>query len=496
MTYNTNGGYVVQAPLHVNVDLDSSGNFVGISTAAGSKTIVTQATDGSLTAGGVAVSVGGAKAPPTAFAWDFTTYPMYINSSTQGASAVSLAPESMIDPLCFAGVLYYVSPTGSDAANGTTPLTPVASIWKAIQLGNATSAPYRIKVAAGTYYRANSFTNNSTVFPTQSLMIEATGGRVVTGAFDSLSWAVDGTFTNTYSTTRGGTVRVFNTTTLDESGDYTELTMVADAATCNTTPGSWVLVGSTLYVRRSDGAAVTNINTRAYLSVACVIHPIGCPAMYVKGVDCEGSTDVLGVVGINGDATNLTPRKSAWVNCSMKYSGSAASMNNGVAAVGFYGLIAFFGCNASNNAADGFNAHNSLGSRTHLLTVNCTGFNNGKFTSQSNNGLTVHETVAAIDVGGEYARNHGGNIRNINTSQMWCVGSKIHDDLGDVALGGSITPTQIRVDNSAKIWLDGCSVYGAGTSLAAYDTGSILYRNTTLNGGSQNQQAGATIGTY
>lgn len=476
---------------------DQSGKVIGLKTPDGDDVDVVLV-EKNLT-GGIELSGSGAAlkaiAPPPNFSWPFAQYPVKAYWAGDVAKC-SIAPESLIDPACFAGVLYYVDFTnGSDTNNGTSWATAVKSIWKAISLGNATGAAYRVKVKAGTYPRANSFTNNATVFPTQSVMLEAVGGRVVTGPFDSLTWAQDGTYTNTYSATRSNVQRVFDITATDEFGNYAELTPVASATLCNTTPGSWYSDGTKLYVRRLDGAAVTNTNTRAYLQAGCAVHKETGNHWYAKGFDLEGGTD-QGVAYIYGNTG--VPRRSVWVNCSAKYAGGAGNLlKNGFGALDFHGLVAFFGCIGNANTADGFNAHYTPGTGyCCLLTVGCTGFDNGRFTNQSNNGLTAHETVLAIDIGSEYGWNRGGTLRNIGTTQMWVVGSKIHDDQGDVSLGGAMTPTQVQVDNSAKLWMDSVVIYGGGTSLKAADTSAIYTRSVTEVGGSRSVAAGATIVAY
>jgi len=438
-----------------------------------------------------------AAVPPPGFAWPFDQYPLSV--VVQGGTAVTdFIPERHINPACYLGARYFVDVAkGNDTNAGTSLAAPVKSIWKAFSLGNATGAAYRVTIVAGVYPRANGWTNNGSAIPNQHVVVDTLGGTVITGPFDALAWgSADATYTNSYKVSRAGVCRVFDLTTTDAFGQYVELVNVADAATCNTTPGSWAQVGSDLYVRRADGAAVTNANTRAYLTVDNLILNGTSGDLFVRNVVFEGGP--TGAARIFGTVANVTPRKAIFVNCRALYSGQASGVANGMRVYDYKGLVAFVGCSGMANSQDGFNAHYNLADSgsLYLLTVNCEGVDNGRYNSQSNQGLTIHESVVAIDINGHYAWNHGGNIRNINQSQMWVICPRCHDDVGDVAMGGTVTPTDIFADDQARIWVDGGTSGGSATSLRASGTSVLLYRNHTTHGGGNICGTNAQLGAY
>lgn len=436
-------------------------------------------------------------AHPNGFAWPFNTYPVTV-SKYYGRFSTDIDPRSLVNSSIFTttNFIFVDGVNGVDAtaavvsnvANYAT--SPAKSMGKALQLGNATGSAYRVLVKAGTYDRSLTPHFFGT-YPSQHLSIEAWGGRVVFGNFDVLSWSLDGTFTSCYKATRSNVSRVFDITNKDANGYYTELTLVADATTCNTTPNSWVDVSNTtLYVRRADGAAVTNANTRAYLGAA--LETLNMPNavdkdLYISGLDIEG-----GATGcLHGSAAH---RNIVGEDCTFRYSGSIATPIDCVQLVSQAGLCAFFRCDASYSSKDGFNAHYTAGPATnsYVLTVDCTGKNNGRGTSTSNNGFTLHETCMGIDINGRYDGCYGGNVHNIGTSQMWCVGTTSTNSLGDVPLGGTYLSASFRLDQGpARMWLDGCLAQGSLIPIDCLDATAIIYTHECRLSGGINRQTGA-----
>lgn len=440
---------------------------------------------------------------PNGFPWPVGTYPITVFGA-EGRFSTAVNPRSLVNSGIWTSTtfIHVNSSTGVDASaavvsSPTDTSKAAKTIGKAIQLGNAAATPYRIFVKADTVVRANGLNG---INPTQPCSIEAWGGRVVMGPFDVLTWAADVTYTNTYSATRSGVARVFDlTATLDKWGKYQELTLVADAATCNTTPGSWAQVGSTLYVRRTDGAAATNSNVRAYLGGSGV-HNInlgtGVLDFYLSGFDLEG-----------GNAGCLISPAAATHNivaedCTFRYAGSLASLTDCVQLTSLKGIAAFFRCDASAGAKDGFNVHWTTGGapagdNTYLLTVDCTGRDNGRGTSVSNNGWTTHERVIGIDVNGDYAENYGGNVHSIGTSQSWCVGTVSRRSIGDLGNGGTITSTGFRTNDSAVMWLDSTLADGNLLAIDAHDgTAAIYKRGHRSSGGMEYAATGTTLANY
>lgn len=443
--------------------------------------------------------------PPAAFPWPFATYPLTVFGS-QGRFSTDLNPRSLVN----AGIWSTASFLHVDVAAGVDGTAAVvtdpsdrskaaASISKAIQLGNATGGPFRIFVKAGLYDRAKGLPG--TITPTQHCSIEAWGGKVILYNGDTLTYAADATFTSTYTASRTNVARVFDTVNLNSFGHYTELAKVADAATCNSTPNSWAQVGGLVYVRRSDGLAVTNANTRHTLLTVGLFRMDNFH-VYMSGCALEGGhfSCVTSFVAMT--------RNLVFVDCSFRYSGQATAGNvsDCVAIDNMSGIAAFFRCDASAATKDGFNFHWSGGGANglYVLTVDCAGHDNGRTPSTSNNGWTSHDGVVAIDINGFYSGNYGGTVHSVLGAQTWCVGTTAENSLGDTAMGGGIPSAGfvsgevLSGDNKAtKMWLDSTLARGNIRGLWVHNAAAAIYtRGHRSSGGAETVDAGGTLAAY
>ena len=385
------------------------------------------------------------------------------------------------------GTTLYVTIQNGNDTTGTGAIgAPFQSIHKAVAAANTAALPATIFVAAGDYPRANNPSNGGVVLPMVDVALIATGGRVRTGAWDAFSApTADATFPNCYSLAVATVNRVVDRGTSDRFGNAVELTGVATAAQCNLRPGSWALVGGTLYVNRGDAAAVTNVNTRVFRAGTATIKVTTPVNFFVggqvagDGFDFEGGSSAA---CLNYSPSTVPAAMKAVVadGCSFKYGGGIAEQGAcGIAINSVHGLCAMFNCAADANATDGFNVHNTAatGAATHFITVNCSATNNGRSPGVSCNGWTTHENVVGLDIAGIYRANRGGTMRSINASLSWLAGSRIEGDLGDLAHGGAVTPTALRVDDTARYWCDRVAIdMPAGAfALHAAAAGSAIF---------------------
>ena len=436
-------------------------------------------------------------APPAGFNWPFATYPIAIKK-TGATFTTNFVPENYATA-ALAGPSYYVNcSTGNDANPGTSG-SKVKSIWKATQLGNAGGVPFNVQadyVSAGCP-RENGFSNVSTTVPnTQPAAYIAVGGTLEIWTGSTLTWSgsPDPTFTTLYTTTRASVSQVINPTILDAYGDPIMATQYADAATANAASGSaWAQVGSTLYVKWVGGAAVTNANTRALLKATPnFVTDATSKDVYVKGFFFQGGAN--GAVAMTAAAT----MNFVAVNVKAGYAGDSTNSVNGFKLDFITGLAALVNSVGTNAQADGINSHWTPGGTPGLytLTINSVGRNNGRDTVQSCNGLTSHDGVISIDVGGEYFGNFGANVIPINASQTWAVGTYAHDSLGDVSHGGATTPTDFQTQNTATMWIQNGRSAVSATSLLASNTSTIKTRNFLPGVGQSPGAGGGTITTF
>lgn len=436
--------------------------------------------------------------PAIAAAWTLAEWePRSIEifeSATDPYGDVGITPEALFDLFSTArsapAQTYYVATTGNDSTGQGTEALPWLSIHKAVTVANARGLPAKISVAAGEYVRANNPSNGNTVLPTVDLAFIATGGRVVTGTFDTFTNpTADVTYTDTYSAVLTNVDRIMDRTLIDRFGNITDLVLVGSEAICNRTPNSWFYATgtNTYYINRADGAAPTATNTRIYRSSVATFRATSPVSIFFGGATAVDGWDMEGAHsgGILVYAPTTTPTTNKAVVCSnssFRYGGGRVhTAAPGVGVNSVHGIAAFFNCRADADWTDGFNFHNTASATAvnHILTVNCSGNDSGRGSAASCNGWTCHEDVVAIDVAGVYRGNRGGSVRDIDTSKAFLVGTVIANDLGDVALGGSITPTAIRTDNTAVIYADGAVLdMPAGTlGLDAQSGTSIFHRN-------------------
>ena len=397
-------------------------------------------------------------------------------------ATTSKTPEQLFDTYSTArsapGATFYVATNGSDSNNGLTSGTPFLTMSKAITAANTAAVPSKIYVAAGTYPRSSA-PNFGTVYPAVDIAWIASG-NVIVGSFDQYTApSADATYTNTYSWALASVDRVIDLLNLDQYGRYQNLLNVSSAPICNRTPNSWYTNGTTLYINRGDGAAVTNANTRVYRATvnvfmmnANVNQYFGDDGLTYSGFNFEGGQ--YGGLATTSIVSGGVGRKILVAKgSSFCYAGGVLSTaGRGVALDSFNGAAWFFNCAADRNFTDGFNAHNTYSATNCVMvTVNCSAHGNGENPAQSNNGWTSHENVTGVDIAGYYRGNHGGTCRSINSSTSLFAGTLVTDDFGDVAFGGAIPPTAFRVDNTATYYC-----FQTAVNMAA---GTIAYNATS-----------------
>jgi len=443
----------------------------------------------------MAAGAGRRVAPPSGLGFPFADHPLRLRHRG-GQFLADIRPEAYA-AAALAGPSYFVDiATGNDGNAGTNWGAAVKSIFVATQLGNAGGVPFNVAVKAGVYPRANSFTNGGPmVIPTQAAAYRAVGGRVTCWAGSDLGWSgvPDGIYGNCHSVARSNVTAVLDLAHADAFGDPAELARVADAAACNTTAGSWAEVGGTLYVHRADGAAATNANTRALLVVDAFVLDDTAKSVYLEGFDFQGGAN--GGVFVYG----ATERALVFVDCSARYAGGPSHLCDGFRILDSSGLALLVRCVAASNAKDGFNFHWGQGGTPalHHLTIDCRAYGNGRYDSQSNNGLTSHDGLVGIDVGGFYHDNFGANVVSNAASRLWCLGTEARDSLGDGPRGGAVEPVDFNTQETATYWLERTHSSGSARSLVAGDSSSIRLRGHQAGAGqAQFTAPGAAISTY
>lgn len=451
---------------------------------------------------------------PVGLGFDTASWPITPSIFDPGGLALAsgnagITPEALFDSQSNArsnpGIQYWVgapgsSPTPSDSNNGLSAAAPFASITKAIQSANTNGTTARINIMGGEYVRALGPVGTA---PTVDIAFVAFSGRVVTGTFDAFgTFTLDGTYTNCYSLALTSIDRVCNrlvqtgfaTYGVQTNKDYTKL---ADPTTLNsttpTTADLWATDGSKIYIRRVDGAVPTPTNTRLYRSGVSLFAFSTAVNIYMENIDGEGGNSAA-TFDYRLTASSALKRVFVAKNCSAKYAGGVVNTaSRGFGIESMKGLAYLYGCEGSACATDGINFHDAQANGLQALTVNCSGTDNGRGSSTSNNGHTGHETVIGIDLAGYYPNNRGGSCRWVNSSKVLYAGTYSSD------LGDGVGVTSFQTDNTATMWCDRTKPNFASGNPAYLDynasTGTNIHlRNPHANSGTHG--GGGTIDTY
>jgi hypothetical protein len=433
-------------------------------------------------------SAGRRRAPPAGLGFPLAEFPLAIRQ--RGGRFLTDFRAEAHAAAALAGPTYHVDvAAGSDAGSGAGWGTALKSIFVATQLGNAGGVPFNVLVKAGVYSRANNFTNSGPmVVPTQPVAYRAFGGRVTCWSGHDLSWPATphATYGNCHSVARSTVTVVLDLLQTNGFGSPAELVRVADAAACNTTPGSWAQDGGTLYVRRGDGLAPTNANTRVLIVVDAFALDATGKSVYLEGFDFLGGAN--GGVYVRGTAS----RNIICVDCSARFAGGPGHAGDGFRVEDNSGLAAFVRCVAAANANDGFDFRWSLGGTPGLspLAIDCEAQDNGRHAHLSDSGLACRDGIGGIAVGGEYHHNYGANLRLGEASKFWCLGSVARDSHGDSARGGSTGPADFAASGTAQLWLEQTRSAVSAQAMAATDTAVIRFRRHAQDGGQGYSAAG------
>ena len=444
-----NVGPPVEDPPITNwTELDASGNGHHLTGLVG--TTITERVDGTGTNYKNESGFASCIAAPDGFTYPADLPAIHIHVDDNGVASVLAFDITAGMPT---GKAYYVSTTGSDANDGLTAGSPLATIGVAMGKVDVDV----IYVATGTYIRSKAFT----VAATRSVSIIATGGTVTTNNFDALTWSADSTYTNLSKATRSTVYAVYDNKYLTADGDSTKLLKCNTIELCAATIGSWFTDNVSVWVNPSD-ERVADADIRAFLDVRGILS--NGKNIYIEGFNILGGG--LGVCNFTNTTSTLTHCRAK--NCTFRYGKDSL---NGVARV--YGKIAavFENCVAAHGASDGFNYHLYVGIDVApvALEINCIGRNNGDGGDIIDNGSTMHDGGTIIRVGGEYYHNNGPNVIDYNSSKSWNIGVNAHDSLAagepDYRIWGDM-------------WLHSCT----GGSFDEYDETSTIYAYDTDTG--------------
>lgn len=310
----------------------------------------------------------------------------------------------------------------------------------------STAEPLLINVAEGFYNRNNGFNNTSLLVDT---VIK--GRNVIISAENTLTYSLSAGQTHTYEASETSQVfRVFDSKNPDSNGDYVEYTKKTSIAEAEATPGSWYWASNVLYVHTIDNRTPDS-DIHSYIA-AKQVDATG-KNVYLEGLKIYGGGSSLSTSNGLINHTSTNPVYNLYMkDCKVKYS---INDNKGIFISKSHAYIQ--NVESAKNNSDGFNYHNAA----KAIEIDCVGRDNG-YSGANDNGSSIHEASAIIRINGEYMRNYGPNVIDINEgSQSWNLGCKAYESKATLSTNNSDFHNQ-----QAEMWLDSCkshsSQYGVG----------------------------------
>jgi hypothetical protein len=427
---------------------------------------------------------------------------------------IGITPEAIFDTFSTArsapGVVYWVDiAAGSDSNDGLSAGAAKQSISAAITAANANAAATarlnvkgRPMLLSSTHYnRTYGFAGGSgTVTATKDMSFfaytdPASPGDVwvqqIDNTFPTLTDDGSGTATWTGTVSSVDCV-VFAAGQPDAHGNLPLLRKVGSQASCQKTPGSWALVGSTFYVHMPNGTQPLRANCWIirpspgfYLGANVNIYfgsEDGTKFVFAGGNDANNNGGALKIAPTTLGATR---KVVVGTNLDMRYA------FRGVSAESFHGYVLTFNDTAGAIITDYLNSHNlNFGgaAKCVVLAINPIakglGMENSGFASC--NMVTAHDTATTFCgvIGGSLKESAGGMVRSIGLSRNLALATVLDTDLGDLWLSSNVRPTLFGMYENAVGWIGECVLRGplSQIALSADPAATVKSRNVDTSG--------------
>lgn len=418
---------------------------------------------------GVGLRVGGSAAawtPVTQPAGFTSTLPFVVQKKGTEFRAWDATLDKEWDPADYAPAVsktYYVALTGDNGAAGTEA-APLATIAAAVAKGDVDrviildQGPYHYGASCAGINLARSMS-----------IIGHASGTVLTAARVGLGWAGSGVHSYTVNLANAATL-AFDASNVDGNGEMQKLTVVADAATVDTTPNSIYVDGSgNIYVRLFDDRAPDS-DLRVFDVFKNVVRcQVNGAKIYIENLNVYNS----------GGGASIYTRGGARItakNCEIAYGAQGAQTLGG--------QLAFKSCDIHHHFGDGIDYADWPPSYLDAegIEVDVTSRDNGLDSGVgSNNGSTCHAAAKAFCLNSQYYRNDGRNVADIGASQRWCVACTARDSVASFA-AYDCNFANGTSGNADLLWLDSCVSSGSAEDINTGTAGNIYIRDVTDEG--------------
>lgn len=366
---------------------------------------------------------------------------------------------------------YYVRPTGSNVAAGTSWGTALASVEIAL-----TKSDVDIVFVASGIYTA---TNHLGVYSgNRDIAIIAVGGPVTfidtIAAYTTLSWGTTGRPTVFSAqlpagsrSTPSGAVSIG---VRDRLGIPVVLPYLGnDTAVLANTVGMVLLPSgdsNRMYVRLPDGSQPA---TGSILPFYTAVMRVQAPGVkfYQKGITYVG--------GVGGAFSARQGSASTVVfSDDCIFIGQPTGDNYQIQDVGL--AIARRCIGAGDVGNDHFNYHANNGLSPHFIEVDCVA--ERAFAKATSNGSTSHESCVGFRIGCDYRDNSGPGVADVNDARTYNVGVSSNNNGPTSTAGGFTCQADTSTAEGAIMWLHRCSAGGnPGGDLRTRMDGRIRVRD-------------------
>jgi hypothetical protein len=368
------------------------------------------------------------------------------------------------------GKTYYVDGVLGNNANAGTELEPFRSISHALTRSDVDI----IFIKPMVYDRTISWADAN---PSRDITIKrwGTSGKIVSSMeHANLTWTLESGLC--YRTTIVSVGGVFDANNLDTFGNYSALDLVTSIALVESTPNSYFVSGTTVYVRTFD-SRVPDGNLKVYTNTRNGRFQANGKTLWMEHMHFEGGSFPLNISDTVGGE-----QKGYLKNCSMKYSGTS---RNGVF-INSGGVFYLFGCEFSSNFFDGANYDRQVvGFSPRVVEIDCFGHNNGlKHSGTTHNVTTIHNGGKILRINGIYSNSKGRVVHDIGNSESWCLGCKATKSLGTDVSSNASYGVGASGNVNCKMWLDTCNSDNSTHDIYVIDSQVFIrdfQRNSTDN---------------
>jgi hypothetical protein len=359
---------------------------------------------------------------------------------------------------------YYVNPiTGLDTRDGLTKATACKSIAKALSM----SGDNQILLADGIYYYQDGWKG---VDPTKGVSVICEKGKaVLNNSTYPRNWVEDATYKGVYNAPTVYNVEdlkaVMNDLRFLVKGYNNEQ---SGGTQITSQPQNVIELGTPGYIIGTDNIKVrlpNNLNPNTYLdikyaldNVVCKVNNLTDSVIYLENIEAYyGKTSPMIL------QNSTVNSKVVLINVS----GNDSRTTDGIELT-CNGQAVLFKCKALRNYQDGFNYYVNKGVSGQgifdIIEIECEGHLNGKDSTGTNNGTTLHSTARAIRLNCNYEYNQNRNVHDVGGGWSFNVGvtSRFSQtDMEDFCSGLS------TLGLADKMWLVGCVANRIGTQTGA-----------------------------